>query len=199
MMQAFGARITDVKSDNKQITQALVKEMIRTAGEINRRARHWYCDQLNNQDATAGYLSLGEEIWSQTDGAITAFVHAVSKAHSIHGVTQALWAHDAGIEIVAVEPEESAVLSGMPSALTESRRIRASALEARDGEPHRTRIDRCCQEYGPATRARTWRVCRNLDGGQCRGCAPCGRAPGFFCDGGHDRVRLGHALTKEGR
>ena len=114
-MQAFGAKITDVKSDNKKITEALIREMILTAGEISQRPRHWYCDQLNNQDATSGYLPLGEEIWSQTGGAVTAFVHAVSTAHSIHGVTQALWAHNPEIEITAVEPEESAVLSGMPS------------------------------------------------------------------------------------
>lgn len=114
-MQAFGARITDVPSDNRQINQALVKAMIRTADEISQRPMHWYCDQLNNRDATAGYVPLGEEIWTQTDGAVTAFVHAVSTAHSIHGVTRALWARNRGIEVVAVEPAESAVLSGMPS------------------------------------------------------------------------------------
>ena len=36
-------------------------------------------------------------------------------AHSIHGVTQALWKHNPQIHIVAVEPAESAVLSGKPS------------------------------------------------------------------------------------
>ena len=111
-MQAFGARITDVKSDNKRITEALIREMIRTAAEISQRPKHWWCDQLNNHDAVAGYVPLGDEIWSQTGGAVTAFVHAVSTAHSIHGVTQALWALNPNIEITAVEPEESAVLSG---------------------------------------------------------------------------------------
>jgi cysteine synthase A len=114
-MEAFGARITDVKSDGKKITEALIKEMIRTAGEISDRPKHWWCDQLNNHDAVSGYLPLGEEIWSQTGGDVTAFVHAVSTAHSIHGVTEALWAHNPRIEITAVEPEESAVLSGGPS------------------------------------------------------------------------------------
>jgi cysteine synthase len=114
-MQAFGARITDVKSDNKQINEALIKEMIRTADEISARPGHWYCNQLRNHDAIKGYLPLGEEIWDQTGGNVTAFVHAVCTAHSIHGVTQALWAHDRNIRIVAVEPDESAVLSGRPS------------------------------------------------------------------------------------
>src|SRR5207247_4989603 len=60
-MQAFGANITDVKSDNKKINEALIKEMIRTAGEISQRPHHWYCDQLRNHDAIAGYLPLGNE------------------------------------------------------------------------------------------------------------------------------------------
>jgi cysteine synthase A len=114
-MQAFGARVTDVPSDNKKITEALIKRMINAAAEISRRPGHWYCDQLNNHDAIEGYLPLGEEIWQQTDGRIDAFVHSVSTAHSIHGVTEALWSHRREIRIVAVEPEESAVLSGKPS------------------------------------------------------------------------------------
>ena len=114
-MQAFGARITDVPSDNGKINEALIKEMIRRAGEISQRPGHWYCDQLRNHDATNGYLALGDEIWEQTGGNITAFVHAVSTAHSIHGVTQSLWARNRAIRIVAVEPAESAVLSGGPS------------------------------------------------------------------------------------
>ncbi len=114
-MLAFGAHITDVRSDNKQITEALIKAMISTAADVSHRPGHWYCDQLNNHDATGGYLPLGEELWDQTDGQIDAFVQTVSTAHSIHGVTKALWAHDRTIHVVAVEPAESAVLSGRPS------------------------------------------------------------------------------------
>ena len=114
-MQAFGARVTDVPSDNKKITEPLIRGMINAAAEISRRPGHWYCDQLNNHDAIEGYIPLGEEIWQQTDGRIDAFVHSVSTAHSIHGVTEALWSHRREIRIAAVEPEESAVLSGKPS------------------------------------------------------------------------------------
>jgi cysteine synthase A len=114
-MQAFGARITDVPSAGGQINESLVKAMIRTADEISLRPGHWYCDQLNNRDAGEGYLPLGEEIWEQTAGHLEAFVHSVSTAHSIHGVTTALWRHNERIKIIAVEPAESAVLSGGPS------------------------------------------------------------------------------------
>ena len=114
-MQAFGARITDVPSEDKKINEALIKAMISTAAEISQRQQHWYCDQLNNHDAIDGYLPLGDEIWRQTGGQLEAFVHSVSTAHSIHGVTKSLWARDDRIRIVAVEPAESAVLSGKPS------------------------------------------------------------------------------------
>lgn len=114
-MKAYGAHLTDVKSDNGKINADLIKEMIRTADEISARPNHWYCNQLRNHDAIAGYLPLGQEIWEQTGGDVTAFVHSVSTAHSIHGVTQALWAKNKKVHIVAVEPSESAVLSGKPS------------------------------------------------------------------------------------
>jgi cysteine synthase len=89
--------------------------MIRVAADISRRPDHWYCDQLRNHDAIRGYLPLGEEIWDATDGTLAAFVHSVGTAHSIHGVTQALWNHNRDIVVVAVEPDESAVLSGRAS------------------------------------------------------------------------------------
>jgi len=111
-MEAYGAHITDVRSENKGINAALIQAMIRTAAEISERPGHWYCDQLRNHDAIGGYLPLGEEIWRQSGGEVDAFVHAVGTAHSLHGVTRALRAHERGVRIVAVEPAESAVLSG---------------------------------------------------------------------------------------
>jgi cysteine synthase A len=113
-MKAFGAEITEVKSDNGKITKELIREMIAVSEQVSKKARHWWADQLNNKDAAEGYSSLGEEIWAQTNGSLNAFVHAVSTAHSIHGVTRQLWKHDDRIKIYAVEPEESAVLSGRP-------------------------------------------------------------------------------------
>ncbi len=114
-MRAFGAKIQDVKSDNKKITEKLIKEMVETARQVSQQPSHWYCDQLSNHDGTAGYHSLGEEIWNQTRGRIDAFVQVVGTAHSIHGVTEALWKHNKEVLIVAVEPAESAVLSGKPT------------------------------------------------------------------------------------
>ena len=114
-MEAFGAKITDVRSDNKQINAALIRGMIAKAAEISTRPNHWYCDQFNNHAAIDGYLPLGRELWEQTGGEVHAFVHSVGTAHSIHGITRALWEKNPAIRIVAVEPAESPVLSGGPS------------------------------------------------------------------------------------
>ena len=114
-MRAFGAEITLVPSDNKKINESLIKQMIATAERISAQPGHWWVDQLNNRDAINGYVPLGEEIWKQTGGAVDAFVHAVATAHSIHGVARALRSHKPDIHVAAVEPAESAVLSGGPS------------------------------------------------------------------------------------
>jgi cysteine synthase len=114
-MLALGARIVDVPSDRQQITAALIKAMIDKAAELSRQPGHWYCDQLRNHDAIAGYVPMGHEIWTQSGGRVDAFVHTVGTAHSIHGVTQALRSHRQDVRIVAVEPTESAVLSGHAS------------------------------------------------------------------------------------
>ena len=111
-MQAFGAHVTMVPSDNKKITEALIKEMIETARRLSARPGHWWVDQLGNADAAAGYHSLGEEIWEQTGGDVDAFVHSVGTAHSIHGATRALRRHNPALQVFAVEPAESPVLSG---------------------------------------------------------------------------------------
>ena len=114
-MKAFGATVEEVKSDGGQITESLIKAMIARAAEVSAQPGHWWCDQLNNHDAIAGYLPLGEEIWAQTGGRVDAFVHVVGTAHSIHGVARALRVHKPALHVTAVEPMESAVLSGGPS------------------------------------------------------------------------------------
>lgn len=111
-MLAFGAQITDVPSDGGRITESLIKQMIATADEISRQPGHWWSDQLNNHDAIRGYTDLGHEIWQQSGGRVDAFVQSVGTAHAIHGAAAALREHDATVKVIAVEPAESAVLSG---------------------------------------------------------------------------------------
>ncbi len=114
-LQAFGANITDVQSDGGRITAELIKGMIETARGISARPGHWWCDQFNNPDASAGYDALGEEIVRQSGGRVDAFVHAVGTAHSILGTSAAIRRHNPQAHVTAVEPSESAVLSGGPT------------------------------------------------------------------------------------
>ncbi len=114
-MLALGAEISDEPSDEGRITADLIQRMIARADEISRRPGHWWSDQLNNHDAMLGYSGLGEEIWQQSGGRVDAFVHTVGTAHSIHGASAVLRRHDPEVTVVAVEPEESAVLSGAPT------------------------------------------------------------------------------------
>jgi cysteine synthase len=53
-----------------------------------------------------------EEIWNDTDGAIDVFVSGVGTGGTITGVGQVLKPRKPSLQIVAVEPEDSPVLSG---------------------------------------------------------------------------------------
>lgn len=113
-MQALGAKIVLIPSENKRITQDLITRMIDKARALAREPAHWWFDQLNNKDAAAGYFELGEEIWAQTGGNVHAFVQSVGSAHSLNGVATVLRRHKPDLHVVAAEPAESAVLSGKP-------------------------------------------------------------------------------------
>lgn len=53
-----------------------------------------------------------EEIWADTDGSVDIFVAGVGTGGSITGVGHALKAKKPGVQIIAVEPVDSPVLSG---------------------------------------------------------------------------------------
>jgi cysteine synthase A len=111
-MAALGAELTLVPSEGGLTTKRLILDMIETARGLSQEPHTYWTDQLNNHDSIAGYYSLGEEIWSQTRGEIDAFVHCVGTAASSRGVATVLKRYKPSIEIVVVEPAESAVLLG---------------------------------------------------------------------------------------
>ncbi len=111
-MEALGARLTLVGSPTGGTTKALTLEMIETARKIAAAPGSYWTDQLNNADVLPGYGEMGGEILEQTNGAVHAFVHSVGTAGSLRGISTRLRERIPGVRITAVEPEESAVLSG---------------------------------------------------------------------------------------
>ncbi len=113
-MRAFGASVVEIPSDGGRTTKELIQTMIARAAELSASPGAFYADQFNNADAAAGYEPLADEMWEQSDGSVDAFVQSVGTAQCIRGVSPVLRARQPKMSIVAVEPAESAVLSGGP-------------------------------------------------------------------------------------
>ncbi|MBI3790242.1 MAG: cysteine synthase family protein [Gemmatimonadetes bacterium] len=111
-MAALGAELTLVPSADGRITRALITEMIARARAMSEEPGTHWTDQLHNRHSIAGYHPMGEEIWEQTAGRVDAFVQSVGTSASLQGASEALRRHASALRVVAVEPAESAVLSG---------------------------------------------------------------------------------------
>ena len=111
-MKILGARLQIVRSESGGMTEKLTRDMIEAARIIAEKPGSFWTDQLNNKDQLPAYHKMAEEIWIQTDGKIDGFVQSVGTAASLRGNGEALRRHNEQIRIVAVEPSESAVLSG---------------------------------------------------------------------------------------
>ncbi len=112
-MRAFGAEVELIPSP-QGITPDLIPSMRRRAAEIAAETGGYQTDQFNNHDMVDGYREMGEELLEQLDGRIDAYVGYIGTAGCFLGVTAALREQLETLERVAVEPAESAVLSGRP-------------------------------------------------------------------------------------
>lgn len=111
-MRVLGARLHIVASESGRMTEELTREMVAAAAAIAAETGGYWTDQLNNTDQLVAYEVMAEEIWQQTGGRIDGFVQSVGTAASFRGTGTALRRLDDRITLVAVEPAESAVLSG---------------------------------------------------------------------------------------
>jgi cysteine synthase A len=113
-MRAFGAEVELVHSPDG-ITPNLIPSMRARAAEIAAEIGAYQTDQFNNRDMMVGYEALGEELVEQLGGRIEAFCCYVGTAGCFVGTTRAIRRRLPEVLRVAVEPGESAVLSGRPA------------------------------------------------------------------------------------
>lgn len=66
----------------------------------------------NSANPAAHVRTTAEEIWRDTDGKVDVFVAGVGTGGTLSGVGEGLKRHNPDIEIIGVEPDSSAVLSG---------------------------------------------------------------------------------------
>lgn len=72
--------------------------------------------QFNNPDNSEIHrTTTAEEIWRDTDGTVDIFVAAVGTGGTITGVGEVLKRYNPNIQVIAVEPDTSPVLSGEPA------------------------------------------------------------------------------------
>ena len=67
---------------------------------------------VNPANPAVHAATTGEEVWNDTEGGVDVFVAGVGTGGTVSGVGKALKAHRPEVEIVAVEPDVSPVLSG---------------------------------------------------------------------------------------
>ena len=113
LMRALGAEIDTVPSveGRPKVTAQDIHNMVARAAELAAEPGHYATDQFNNPYIIPDHRDrLGQEIWDQTEGRVTAFCQGMGTASSLMGVSEALRPH--GVIIQAHEPAGSAAISG---------------------------------------------------------------------------------------
>jgi cysteine synthase len=111
-MKLLGATLQIVKSESGRMTEKLTRDMIEAARVVAEKTGAYWTDQMRNRDQLAAYHKMADELWNQTGGEIDGFVQSVGTAASLRGLAESLRTRNQNIKVVAVEPEESPVLSG---------------------------------------------------------------------------------------
>lgn len=107
MLKAYGAELV-LTDGTKGMSGAIAR-----ADELAKEIKNSFIPGqfVNPANPAAHRASTGPEIWTQTDGKVDIFVAGVGTGGTITGVGAYLKAQNPNIKIVAVEPDESPVLS----------------------------------------------------------------------------------------
>lgn len=108
LLSALGARL-ELTPGAQGMKGAIAKaeELLRTLPSA------WMPGQFDNPaNATAHYETTGPEIWRDTDGKVDVLVAGVGSGGTVTGAGRYLKEQNPNIEVIAVEPTESPVLSG---------------------------------------------------------------------------------------
>ncbi|WBU38776.1 cysteine synthase A [Homoserinibacter sp. YIM 151385] len=107
LLRAYGAELVlTPASEGMKGAVSKAAEIAETTGAVLAR-------QFENEANPAiHHATTGPEIWSDTDGAVDIFVSGVGTGGTVTGAGRYLKEQKAGLQVVAVEPEESAILNG---------------------------------------------------------------------------------------
>ena len=108
LLKAYGAELV-LTPGPEGMTGAIRRAEEMAAGD----ARYLIPQQFENPANPAIHrATTAEEIWRDTDGAVDIFVSGIGTGGTITGVGELLKAKKPGVQIIAVEPDGSPVLSG---------------------------------------------------------------------------------------
>lgn len=109
MLKALGCRIVLTEgAKGMKAAMARAEELLAEYGD-----KGWMPRQFDNPaNPEIHYRTTGPEIWRDTDGTVDIFVAGVGTGGTITGTGRFLREQKKDIKIVAVEPDESPVLSG---------------------------------------------------------------------------------------
>ena len=112
--------------ERQNLLKAMGAQLVLTPGDQGMKGAIEKANQL--RDTTPGAVILqqfenpanpeahihttAEEIWRDTDGKVDVFIAGVGTGGTLSGVGEGLKRHNPNIEVIAVEPDTSAVLSG---------------------------------------------------------------------------------------